>query len=114
MNNFIPEVILLAKKNLYSPNFLNLINIQKEKESQEYQAYRFNLNKYSIIFRKAKITPLKLGQFVTSWKRSNENQTIPFDNSDSFDFFIIHIESDNHIGQFIFPKKLFAVFEINK
>ena len=56
--------------------------------------------------RNAKITPTKIGQFVTLWKRLNNGPIQPFDVSDSFDFVIINVRSENQIGQFIFPKKV--------
>jgi hypothetical protein len=36
-----------------------------EAESAEYGAYTFELNDLSVRFRVAKITPTKIGQFVT-------------------------------------------------
>lgn len=41
----------------------------REAEGSEYEACRLGLNGYNIVFRVAKTTPTKIGQFVTVWKR---------------------------------------------
>ncbi len=79
-----------------------------EKESADYGAYTFDLNGPSIHFRIAKITPTKVGQFVTFWKRSSTGITEPYDFSDPFDFLIVNTRRDHHLGQFIFPKAVLA------
>lgn len=62
------------------------------------------MNDSLIIFREAKITPKKIGQFVSVWKRNELGITQPHDLSDNFEFFIIKCQSKNKIGQFVFPK----------
>lgn len=54
----------------------------------------------------SKITPKKIGQFVSIWKRDNNGITVPHDDSDDFDFMIIHSKNDIHEGYFIFPKNI--------
>ena len=66
--------------------------------------YTFELNGFSIRFRVAKITPTKIGQFVTLWKRLENGPIQPFDSSDPVDFFIISTRQDDRFGQFVFPK----------
>ena len=92
--------------NFYKPLRFELTNFEAEKESQDYGACTFELNGLQIVSRNAKITPTKIGQFVTLWKRLNNGPIQPFDVSDSFDFVIINVRSENQIGQFIFPKKV--------
>lgn len=59
-----------ALHDLYLPAGLQLTRpIVAEAESAEYGACRFALEGHSIVFRVAKITPTKTGQFVTLWKR---------------------------------------------
>jgi len=58
----------------------------------------------SIIFRKAKITSKKMGQFVSVWRRNELGVTQPYELTDDFEFYIIKCQSDNKIGQFVFPK----------
>ena len=85
---------------------LKIQDLLKEKESSEYCAFRFTINNRGVIFRKAKITPTKTGQFVTIWKRSEDGLTQPFELSDHFEFLIIYVESEKRSGIFIFPKKV--------
>ena len=64
------------------------------------------LNGKKIIFREAKITPTKTGQFVTLWKRNLENKIQPFAENDDFDFVVISTKSNANLGQFVFPKSV--------
>src|SRR6187402_1695936 len=106
--NFIPEILLDAKKNVFDPLGFELKNVSKETESEEYSAHTFELDHRKIIFRNAKITPKKVGQFVTLWKRNPNGITQPFELSDNFDFAIINVNFQNHYGQFVFPKAALA------
>ena len=75
-----------------------------EHESAEYGAYSFLLNKRTVLFRVAKITPTKMGQFVTLWKRSKDGPIEPFSVFDDIDYVIICAREGDLFGQFIFPK----------
>lgn len=77
-----------------------------EPESAEYKACYFKLNNLHVRFRKAKITPTKVGQFVTLWKRIESGEIAPFENTDSIDLVIINVVNGNQFGQFIFPKSI--------
>ena len=81
-------------------------NFIASSESQEYKACSFLLNNKKIIYRQAKITPTKLGHFVTIWKRNPEGITAPFDWNDEFDYFIVIVIREEKMGQFIFPKNV--------
>lgn len=59
----------------------------------------------SILFY-SKITPKKIGQFVSIWKRNEQGITVPYDVSDNFETMIIHSESIKNIGRFVFPKSV--------
>ncbi len=83
---------------------LRVSNIIEETESQEYFGYNFQTEKLNFKFRKAKVTPKKVGQFVTLWKRNSQNITTPFDEADEFDFYIIAAEEIEKFGFFLFPK----------
>lgn len=91
---------------MYALTDLPLRNFFEETESQEYEACSFELGPYSIKYRKAKITPTKVGQFVTFWKRNGKGPILPYDGEDPFDFFIVGTHTHMHSGQFIFPKRL--------
>jgi len=75
-----------------------------EAESADYGACVFEVNGCSIRFRVAKITPTKIGQFVTLWKRVGNGPIQPFDISDSVDSFVVSTRKNKHFGQFVFPK----------
>ncbi len=66
-------------------------NYLQNSESKEYKACSYEINGIKIIERTAKITPKKIGQFVTCWKRNVNGITEPFKDSDDFDFFIIKV-----------------------
>ena len=77
-------------------------------ESKEYEACSFLLNEKKVIYRQAKITPTKSGQFVTVWRRNAVGITAPFDSKDVLDFIIITVKTATQLGQFIFPKAVLA------
>lgn len=96
----------LLNELVFKPCKLILRNIEPEPESQEYFAHTFQLNNYKILFRKAKITPTKTGQFVTIWKRNEQGITCPFHLNDDFELFIIATETPTNFGIFVFPKSI--------
>lgn len=83
-----------------------------EAESAEYGAYTFELNGSSILFRVAKITPTKIGQFVTLWKRIGNGPIQPYDASDEIDFFVVSTRKNDQFGQFIFPKSVLCHHDV--
>lgn len=91
---------------VYKKCFLEVSNFRMEMESKEYDACQFNLNDVKIISRNAKITPKKVGQFVTFWKREINHPIAPFDADDNFNFFVINVQKENQSGQFVFPKSI--------
>ena len=96
--------LLSAQELAYRPNGFACKNLIQESESQEYGACEFELNNKIIKFRVAKITPTKVGQFVTIWKRIENGPIMPFDLADNIDLFIVSVRNDKNFGQFIFPK----------
>jgi hypothetical protein len=101
-----------AKEKVYDACAFEFSNLQWETESQEYGACTFELHGSKILYRNAKITPTKNGQFVSIWKRNKNGITKPFDIQDKIDFIIITARSGDHFGQFIFPKSVLANKEI--
>ncbi len=89
-----------------------ITNITQDKECEEYFGFNFQIDKLNLKFRKAKITPKKVGQFVTLWKRNAEKQTEPFNENESFDFCVVVTEQVNHYGFFIFPKQILSEKQI--
>ena len=82
----------------------HLTEIHPDKEADEYFGFDFKINDIKIKFRKSKLTPKKIGQFVTFWKRDQNYKSVPFDIDDDFDFYIILMEENENAGFFIFPK----------
>ncbi|RZK56669.1 MAG: MepB family protein [Pedobacter sp.] len=103
---------LLIIRNFYDKCNLNFSDLKLEKESLAYDACTFRLNAKAVIHRTAKITPTKIGQFVTIWKRNKNGQTEPFHINDDFDFIIISTRNGELFGQFIFPKSILVEKEI--
>lgn len=85
---------------------LEIKSIYLEKESTDYNACQLLLNDKKVLFRTAKTTPTKTGQFVTLWKRIPKGPIAPFAIEDNFDLVIINTETENHFGQFVFPKSI--------
>lgn len=95
------------QNSVFSKLGLVISNLQPDSECEEYLGYNFKLNQFNIKFRKAKITPKKIGQFVTLWKRNPESrQTEPFTSEDPFHFYIILCEYDKRSGFFFFPRQI--------
>jgi hypothetical protein len=104
--NNIHKDLLEAKEQVYDTCNLECTQPIAEAESADYGAYIFKINKQSAIYRVAKITPTKVGQFVTLWKRSEKGPIAPFEITDDIDLFIVSTRNDTHFGQFIFPKSI--------
>ncbi|MGC1181501.1 MepB family protein [Legionella sp.] len=84
------QELVEIQNRVYSPLRFKYSQPAIEPESAEYCAYSFELNNFFVRFRVAKITPTKIGQFVTLWKRFKKGPIKPYDNTDSVDFFIIN------------------------
>jgi hypothetical protein len=94
------------KTNIFDPCALEISSFMLETESKEYDACRFKLSGRKIIYRNAKITPKKVGQFVTFWKRSENGPIEPYSASDLFDFYVVTAQKEKELGQFVFPKNI--------
>jgi hypothetical protein len=92
------------EKLLFGTTLSQISNLIEDEESKEYFGYNFEADNLKFKFRKSKITPKKVGQFVTLWKRNSKNETEPFSESDNFDFYIVLTEENKNYGFFLFPK----------
>lgn len=92
------------KKEVYDKCALEILDFKLESESKEYSACQFELNGKKVISRNSKITPKKVGQFVTFWKRNGNGPIEPFNESDTIDFYTVNVRTENKFGQFVFPK----------
>ncbi len=79
-----------------------------DNECLEYSGCSFKLDDLQIKYRQAKVTPKKVGLFVTLWKRNAEKITEPFSINDPFDFYIIAVKQEDYSGFFIFPKDILS------
>lgn len=67
----------------------------------------FGLDGHAIVFRVAKTTPTKIGQFVTIWKRPAWGGVIaPLDSRDGVDLLVVSVFDATHHGQFVFSQKV--------
>ncbi len=107
-NTQIPNALKSSISNLYEPSGIKLTSDPfPELESTDYGACCLGLDHKKILFRIAKTTPTKIGQFVTLWNRPTPASEIaPFDLSDEIDFVIIHVSDGTHHGQFIFDQAI--------
>jgi len=96
----------LSKSLVYDTLDFTFQDVVAEKQSAEYDAYTFRLNGLNVLFRSAKITPKKTGQFVTLWKRLGNGPIMPFDAADPIDLVVVSVKTATHYGQFIFPKDI--------
>lgn len=102
----LPNNLIELKQLLFDKCGFVLRNPFPEKESANYNAHQFQLENLNVVFRTAKITPAKIGQFVTLWKRIGNGPIQPFEFSDAVHLFVVSVETHNHLGQFVFPKSV--------
>jgi hypothetical protein len=97
-----------AEQNLLLETFFAKVEVSisdflLETESSEYGACQFLINDKKIVARIAKITPKKIGQFVTIWQRNQSGITEPFQESNQLDFIFIFAKQEKQFGVFVFP-----------
>jgi hypothetical protein len=100
----IPSDLLKAKERIFDPCDFDYTQPKIESESTEYGACTFSINGLSVRYRLAKITPTKIGQFVTLWRRNSKGITQPFESTDELDLAVISTRYRERLGQFVFPK----------
>ena len=83
-----------------------------EAESADYAAASFEVAGMRVRFRVAKITPTKVGQFVTLWKRLGAGPIQPFDDTDPVDLFVVSTRDGGQGGQFVFPMAVLAAHDV--
>jgi hypothetical protein len=100
----IPTALLAAVDAVYRPAGIALTRAPLgEAESSEYGACRLSLNGAQIVYRVAKTTPTKIGQFVTIWKRPEPHAAIaPLDAADDVALVIVQVSDGSRRGQFVF------------
>ncbi|MDN3509378.1 MAG: MepB family protein [Candidatus Neptunochlamydia sp.] len=100
------------------------ITSQPKKENgskgAKYVAHRLGINYQTVAFRVGKITPTRVGNFVTLWKRPN-GKNKPIDLSDDVSFVVVDVSGvSGQKGQYIFDQdvlvkqKIFSVSSENQ
>ena len=103
-----PKLLLESKALVFDPIGFELTNYILQEESSAYSVCKFELNGNPILFRYAKTTPTKIGQFVTIWKRTEKGPIVPYEKSDNITLLIVCTKSVNRFGQFVFPQSVLA------
>jgi|SRR5690554_1500095 len=102
----VPNSFGLFQEQFLKPLGKTAINIEREQESAEYGAIRFEMDGQTCLYRQAKHTPKKIGQFVTLWKRPTPSSEIaPFDCGDGIDRVIIFADEHPRFGVFVFQRQ---------
>lgn len=99
------QIIRETLNRLESVLSLDCSQLTEDQAGAAYFGFDFQLDNQRFKFRKAKVTPKKIGLFVALWKRGNDGQTIPFTADDHFDYYLISVEQEQHNGLFVFPKQ---------
>ncbi|TKH12676.1 mep operon protein MepB, partial [Bacillus wiedmannii] len=94
LNNF-NDTIRNLNNLVYKPNNLMITNLIEEKQNAEYVGCLFHLNKKTIRFRVSKITPNKIGQFVSFWEKDTNMQNQAFSYHAAPDLLVITCINDN-------------------
>lgn len=85
----------------------SIYNVCIDPEAKQYSGLTFSYKNKKYLFRQAKITPTKVGQFVTLWIRPTKTSEIaPFSVNDEIDGVIIANFDADRRGFFIFDQAL--------
>jgi len=75
-----------------------------EPDNAEYGASICELGGSTVRFRVGKVTPKKVGLFVTVWRRSSDGSTEAFPAEEDVDLLMISVREGSPFGVFVFPK----------
>lgn len=85
---------------------LPFVKRTEDLEAQEYAGFLVEMGGKKMVCRTAKVTPKKVGLFVTLWQRNKQGITEPYDADDPIDLIFIETIEQNNNGFFLFPKAL--------
>lgn len=103
----VPGSFRLFQERFLAPLGRTVTSMEREQEGAEYGAIRFEMDGKTCLYRQAKHTPKKVGQFVTLWKRPTPSSEIaPFDLADGIDQVFIFADEHSRFGWFIFNSQL--------
>ena len=75
-----------------------------EADNAEYGAVLCRSDAGPVRLRVAKVTPTKVGLFVTVWERADDGSTRPFPSDDGVDLLVVVVRQGEHAGRFAFSK----------
>jgi hypothetical protein len=75
-----------------------------EADNADYGAVLCRFRQRTVRFRVGKVTPTKVGLFVTVWRRSPDGSTEPFPADDNADVLVISAREGSRFGVFVFPR----------
>lgn len=107
----LPASFELIKNEFLTPLGKSVSEIAREygDKGAEYGAVRFSLDGKPTLFRQAKHTPTKIGQFVTLWKRELPSRKIvPVDMADGIDRVLVFSDENDRFGLFVFSAAVLA------
>lgn len=79
-----------------------------EATNSEYGAIVAEIGCGTARFRVGKVTPTKVGLFVTVWRRAGDGSTEPFAAEDGTDVLVVTVREGKRFGEFVFPTSALA------
>lgn len=79
-----------------------------EPDNAEYGAAVSDVGRSTIRFRVGKLTPTKVGLFVSVWRRGAGGSTEPFPAEDDVDALVVVAREGDRFGAFVFPNEVLA------
>ncbi|MFE1593123.1 MepB family protein [Nocardia sp. NPDC058705] len=101
-----PDVV--TARNLIDVLGLDISAAIPDSENAEYGAFVSVVGRGSVRFRVGKLTPTKVGSFVSVWQRAADGSTVPFAAESGADLLVITVREGAHCGQFVFPRNALA------
>lgn len=96
--------LIAVKRSVFDPLGALCRTPVVEADNAEYGAFTFSVDGHSVRSRAGKLTPTKVGLFVTVWARAANGSTRPFSAEDAPDFLLITVREGSEFGQFVFPR----------
>ncbi|GAB2645146.1 MepB family protein [Prescottella soli] len=101
-----PDVVLLT--GLFAGLGVECSPAVSEPDNAEYGAAVSDLGQSTIRFRVGKLTPTKVGLFVSVWRRGAGGSTEPFPAEDDMDALVVVAREGDRFGAFVFPNEVLA------
>lgn len=108
---YLIDVDFFLRHNLISKGYelTHPVVLDQYPQNSKYEALEFSIDKKKVIYRKGNLTPDRPGNFLSIWKRPDENsteskRTMPYDKND-LDYLFVEVNDyeSSKRGMFIFP-----------